>query len=175
MLIPRVIPSLLLRRSGLVKGARFKNHKYVGDPVNAVRIFNTKEVDELIFLDIDATPNEQKPNFELLKDIASQAFMPLGYGGGLSTISDIEQVFKIGVEKAIINTPAVTNLNLVQQASQIAGSQSIVVSIDVARNLLGKYQVHTHSGRVNTKLDPVEHAMRAVEAGAGEILLTSID
>lgn len=175
MLATRVIPTLLLRNSGLVKGSKFKDHKYVGDPVNAVRIFNTKEVDELVFLDIAATPAHRKPNYSLLADIASQAFMPFGYGGGLTSIADIEALFKIGIEKAILNTAAVHNLEFVRNASDVAGAQSIVVSIDVRKSLLGKHQVFTQSGQLNTKLDPVELAKRVEEAGAGEIILTSID
>jgi len=175
MLATRVIPTLLLRDSGLVKGSKFKDHKYVGDPVNAVRIFNTKEVDELVFLDISATLARRKPNYGLLADIASQAFMPFGYGGGLACIADIETLFKIGVEKAILNTAAVHNLGFVHDASRVAGAQSIVVSMDVRKSLLGKYHVYTNSGQVNTKLDPIELAKRMEDAGAGEIILTSID
>lgn len=175
MLATRVIPVLLLRNSGLVKGVHFENHKYVGDPVNAVKIFNVKEVDELVFLDISVGLEGRKPNYELLADIASQAFMPFGYGGGLTTVEDIEKLFKIGIEKAIINTAAITKPDLVRQASRIAGSQSIVVSIDVKRNIFGKYHVYSHSGRINTKLDPVEHARAMVDAGAGELVLCSID
>lgn len=175
MLATRVIPTLLLRDSGLVKGSKFKDHKYVGDPINAVRIFNTKEVDELVFLDISATLAKRKPNYGLLADIASQAFMPFAYGGGLSCVDDIEALFKIGIEKAILNTAVVHNFEFVRNASRVAGAQSIVVAIDVRKSLLGKYHVFTQSGHINTKLDPVALAKRMEEAGAGEILLTSID
>ncbi len=171
----RVIPTLLLCNSGLVKGSKFKNHQYVGDPVNAVKIFNDKEVDELIFLDISATPGNKAPNFELLEDIASQAFMPFGYGGGLKSTADIERLFKIGVEKAILNTAAIQNLNIIDEASRIAGSQSIVVSIDVKKSFFGKYSIVSHCGMVETKLHPVEFAKRAEEAGAGELMVCSID
>jgi cyclase len=175
MLSVRVIPTLLLRNNGLVKGRKFKNHKYVGDPVNAVKIYNDKEVDELIFLDITATKDGRGPNFELLKDIASQAFMPFGYGGGLKSTKDIEKIFKIGIEKAILNTAAVSNLDLVKETSRVAGSQSIVVSIDVKKTLFGKYQVYSHSGQIDTKIDPVEFALRAEDAGSGELMICSID
>jgi cyclase len=175
MIATRVIPSLLLRNTGLVKGVQFKNHKYVGDPINAVKIFNDKEVDELVILDITATLEKRKPNFAILTDIASQAFMPLGYGGGIYTLEDIEKLFKIGVEKAILNTAAVNDLSLITQASKIAGSQSIVVSIDVKKSFLGKYFVCTHSGTINTKLSPIEFAKQVQDSGAGEIILCSID
>lgn len=175
MLGIRVIPTLLLRNAGLVKGAKFKDHKYVGDPVNAVKIYNEKEVDELVFLDITATVEGRRPNYELLADIASQAFMPFGYGGGLASVNDIEKLFKIGVEKAILNTAAVQNANLLRDASKVAGSQSIVVSMDVKKSLFGKYSVYIKSGQFNTKLDPVDFAKRAEEAGAGELILCSID
>lgn len=175
MLATRVIPTLLLRNNGLVKGCKFKNHKYVGDPINAVKIFNDKEVDELIFLDITATYEGRPPNYSLLADIASQAFMPFGYGGGLNNIHDIEKLFRLGIEKAIINTAAENNMSFVREASRIAGAQSIVVSMDVKRSLLGKYQVITRSGQYNTKMDPIEFALRSEDNGAGEIMLCSID
>ena len=175
MLSVRVIPTLLLRNNGLVKGCKFKGHKYVGDPVNAVKIYNDKEVDELIFLDITATKDGRCPNFELLEDIASQAFMPFGYGGGLKSAEEVEKIFKIGIEKVILNTAAVDNLDLVKETSSIAGSQSIVVSIDVKKTLFGKYRVYSRSGQIDTKLDPVEFALRAEEAGAGELMICSID
>lgn len=175
MLRVRVIPILLLRNTGLVKGAHFKGHRYVGDPINAVKIFNEKEVDELVFLDISATNENRKPNFKALKDIASQAFMPFAYGGGLSDTQTIEALFKIGIEKAIINTAAVTNLKLIKEASRIAGSQSIVASIDVKKNFLGKHRVYINSGEIDSKLNPVEYAKRLEEAGAGEIMLCSVE
>ena len=175
MLATRVIPTLLLKNNGLVKGSRFKNHKYVGDPINAVKIFNDKEVDELVFLDISATSEARPPNFNLLKDIASQAFMPFGYGGGLTNTHDIENIFRLGIEKAIINTAAIKNKSLIKEASSIAGSQSIIVSIDVKKSLLGNYHVYIQSGKINTKIDPVKYAIQAEENGAGEIILCFID
>ena len=175
MLAVRVIPTLLLRNSGLVKGSKFANHKYVGDPINAVKIFNEKEVDELVFLDITATDDGRSPNYNLLTDIASQAFMPFGYGGGINDINTIERLFKIGVEKVIINTAAVCDPSFVRDASSVAGSQSIVVSMDVKKSFTGKYQVYTNSGKINTKLDPVEHAKRMEQLGAGELIVCSVD
>ena len=117
----------------------------------------------------------RSPNFELLEDIASQAFMPFGYGGGLRSTEEVEKIFKIGIEKAVLNTTAVGNLDLVRETSRVAGSQSIVVSIDVKKTLFGKYRVYSNSGQVDTKLDPVEFALRAEEAGAGELMICSID
>jgi len=175
MLKTRVIPTLLLRNSGLVKGEKFSNHKYVGDPINAVKIFNTKEVDELVFFDIGASIENRKPNYALLADIASEAFMPFGYGGGLNSIDDIENIFKIGVEKAIINTAATRDMDIIRKASDIAGSQSIVVAIDVRRSLMGKYQVYSQSGRHNTGMNPVDYAKMVADAGAGELIVTAID
>lgn len=158
-----------------MKGAKFEKHQYVGDPVNAVRIFNDKFVDELIFLDINATNEGRSPDFELIKDIASQAFMPLGYGGGLHTLKDVERLFGLGIEKAILNTAAIFDPNLIHEASTVAGSQSIVVSIDVKRDFLGRYRVFTNSGKRDTNIDPIEYAKKVEECGAGEILLCSID
>jgi len=175
MLKTRVIPTLLLRNSGLVKGEKFSSHKYVGDPINAVKIFNTKEVDELVFLDINANIENRKPNYALLGNIASEAFMPFGYGGGLNSVADIENLFKIGIEKAIINTAATRNLGIIREASSIAGSQSIVVAMDVKRNFIGKYHVYSLSGRHNTGMNPVDYAKMAVDAGAGELIVTAID
>ena len=175
MLRVRVIPTLLLRNSGLVKGSRFKNHRYVGDPVNAVKIFNDKLVDELVLLDIAATESGQEPNFKLLADIASQAFMPLGYGGGIRSVEQIERLFRLGIEKVVINTAAVEVPRLIADASSIAGSQSIVVSIDSKRDVVGGYHVYTRSGTRKMKLNPVDFARRMEDNGAGEILLTAID
>jgi cyclase len=174
MLRVRVIPTLLLKNGGLVKGEQFKNHQYVGDPINAVKIFNEKEVDELVFLDISATETGNGPNFELLKDIASEAFMPFGYGGGIDNIDQIKRLFSIGVEKAIINSAAFFKPDLIREASKISGSQSIVVSIDVKRSMFGKYNVFVKNGKINTKKDPVEYAMKMKELGAGELIVCNI-
>lgn len=174
MLRVRVIPTLLLRNDGLVKGAQFKKHKYVGDPINAVKIFNEKEVDELVFLDISATNNGKEPNYDLLQDIASEAFMPFGYGGGINKVSQIERLFSLGVEKVVINSAALDNPQLISDASKLAGSQSIVVSMDVKKSLFGKYEVYSNSGTVNTKLDPIEHAIKVAKLGAGELIVCNI-
>ena len=175
MLRNRVIPCLLMLNDGLVKTVRFKDPKYVGDPVNAVRILNDKEVDELVFLDIGATPSRRGPNFQLLSDIASQAFMPFGYGGGITAVEEVKRLYALGVEKVVLNTVTVTKPGFVEQAAAIAGSSGVVASIDVRRNWLGKYSVYIRGGREDAGLDPVTHAQAMARAGAGEILLNSID
>lgn len=166
---------MLLKNEGLVKTVRFKNPKYVGDPLNAVKIFNEKEVDELIFLDISATTENRKPPVKLISQIATECFMPFCYGGGVRSVEDIAELFKLGVEKVAINTQAVENPSLIKRASDLFGSQSIVVSIDVKKNLFGKYRVFTHGGKRDSKLDPVEFAVQMQETGAGELLVNSID
>jgi len=175
MLKTRVMPCLLLRGSGLVKTVRFKDPKYVGDPINTVRIYNEKEVDELIFLDITATPEGKAPQFRIISDLASECFMPLTYGGGVRDLDDIKKIFALGVEKVAVNTHAVENPEFINRAADMFGSQSILVAIDVKKTLLGKYRVCTNSARNVTKIDPVEHALNMADVGAGEILLTSVD
>ena len=175
MLKTRVIPTLLLRNGGLVKGQQFKNHKYVGDPINAVKIFNEKEVDELVFLDISATPSNRDPNYELVEDIASEAFMPLGYGGGVTSVRQIEKLFSIGVEKVIINSAAFHHPDLIREASQVAGSQSVVISMDVKKMIFGGQEVYVENGTKRTKMKPDEYAKKMQDLGAGEIILCSID
>ncbi|MCM2356961.1 MAG: AglZ/HisF2 family acetamidino modification protein [Geobacteraceae bacterium] len=175
MLGTRVIPCLLLRNQGLVKTVKFKDPKYVGDPINTVRIFNDKEVDELIFLDITATFENKRPNFRLISDIASECFMPLGYGGGIRTVEDIKEILGLGAEKVIINSYALENTSFISEAAELFGSQSIVVSLDVKKNFFGNYEVFSHSGTKRTKLDPVSAAKQSEQMGAGELFLNSID
>jgi len=175
MLRIRVIPCLLLRHQGLVKTVKFKDPKYVGDPINAVKIFNEKGVDELAFLDITATNDKREPNLKLLSEIASECFMPLAYGGGIRNMRIIEEIFSIGVEKVVINTHAIENPAFVSDAAKRYGNQSIVVAIDVKRNLFGKHVVCSHSGKKAHKIDPVSHAKMMEEMGAGEIIVNSVD
>lgn len=175
MLRTRVIPCLLLKGQGLVKTVQFKNPTYVGDPLNAVKIFNEKEVDELVFLDITATREGRKPNRKMLADIASECFMPLGYGGGIRDLDEIRAVFGLGVEKVIVNSVAVEDPAFVRRAADAFGSQSIMVSIDAAKTRLGKYRVHTRSGTRASGLDPESHAVHMEKMGAGEIIITSMD
>jgi len=171
----RVIPVLLLHKGGLVKSVKFKNYTYVGDPINAVKIFNEKEIDEIVVLDIDATAMGRGPDFEKITEIAGEAFIPLAYGGGITTIDEVKQLFYLGVEKIILNHSAIHNQSLVTEAASLAGSQSVVVSIDVKKNLFGKYKVVTKNSNGNTGLDPVAFAKQMQAAGAGEIFLNSVD
>ncbi|GMV32837.1 MAG: glycosyl amidation-associated protein WbuZ [Chloroflexi bacterium CFX1] len=175
MIRPRVIPALLLKGGGLVKTVKFKEPKYLGDPINIVRIFNDKEVDELVLLDIAATPENRGPQFDLLKNIASEAFIPLAYGGGIRNMDDVRKLLSIGIEKLIMNTSAVETPSLIREVADHAGSQAAVASIDVKKNFLGKYEVFTRCGQKKTGLDPVKHAVEMEKMGAGEIIINSID
>lgn len=171
----RIIPVLLLKNTGLYKGKKFKDHRYVGDPINAVKIFNDKEVDELVFLDITASLDNKEPNYTMLHDISSECFMPLAYGGGLTSTEMIREILMVGIEKAIINTQAVRNPEFVKKAVNFFGSSTIVVSIDAKKNLFGKYNVFINSGQEKTNLHPVEWAIKLEEMGVGEIIINSID
>lgn len=175
MLRTRVIPCLLLRNQGLVKTVNFASPTYLGDPINIVRIFNEKEANELVLLDITATKEQRGPNFKLLADIASEAFVPLGYGGGVRTIDAVGQLFTLGFEKVVINTYAAENPSFIQAAASRFGNQSIVISIDARKRLLGGYEVYTHGGAERTRLDPVTFAREMERMGAGEIMITSIE
>lgn len=173
--INRIIPCLLLKGEGFCKTTRFRNPVYLGEPVNILKIFNEKEVSEIAILDIDATPEKKEPKFELLQDLASECFMPLAYGGGLTHIDQIKRLFRIGFEKAIINTAALENPELIRTAARIFGAQSIVVCIDVKKKLLGGDEVVTHGGRRRTGIRPEEWAQRVAALGAGEIIINSVD
>lgn len=175
MLRTRVIPCLLLRGTGLYKTVRFKDPKYVGDPINAVKIFNEKEVDEILVLDIGATPEKREPNYELIGDLASECFMPLGYGGGITTLAQMRRLQRIGVEKVCINSAAWRDPALVRSACDALGTSSVVAAIDVKRSMFGKNEVWVDGGRTNTKADPVAHAEALAALGVGEILVNSID
>jgi imidazole glycerol-phosphate synthase subunit HisF len=175
MLRHRVIPVLLLKDNGLVKTTRFKNSVYIGDPINAVKIFNEKEVDELILLDISATNEKRDPNFRKIEEIVSEAFMPIGYGGGINNIEQIEKLFKLGIEKVILNSAAQLNPSLIKQASNIFGNQSIVVAIDVKKNFWKNRKIYTHSGRKMHGIDLILFLKIAEDHGAGEIFINSID
>ena len=175
MLKTRVIPCLLLRNEALVKTVKFKKFGYIGDPANTVRIFNELEVDELVFLDILASKNNQTIKFNTLQEIASEAFMPLAYGGGIRTFDDAKKILKIGFEKLIINSYAVENPQFITQLANHFGNQSVIGSIDVKKNFFGKYEVVTYGATKKTKLNPVEWALRLEKLGAGELLITSVD
>jgi len=171
----RVIPVLLIQNGGLVKSIQFKKHQYVGDPINAVKIFNEKEVDEIVILDISATQAKRAPNIQQIAEITGEAFMPLAYGGGITSLEEIKEILYEGAEKVVLNTSALDDPQLISRAAQRFGNQSIVVSIDVHKNWLGQYKVYRNNGTKNTSLNPVELAMQVAELGAGEIMLTSID
>jgi len=175
MLRTRIMPCLLLRDGGLVKTVKFKDPSYIGDPINAIRIYNEKEVDELIFLDIAATVENRPPPFKALSEIASECFMPVTYGGGVRDIETIRQILSLGIEKVAVNSYAVENPDFIRAAAERYGSSTIVVSMDVRRNLFGKYEVVTRGGRKGTGLNPVEFAVSMDKMGAGEILLNSVD
>lgn len=170
----RVIPTLLLKDGGMVKTMNFKNPNYLGDPINAVRIFNEKEVDELVLLDITATRDKREPNYSWVKDIVSESFMPVGYGGGINSIDQIKKVFDLGVEKVILNSAAF-DLDLISKAASIYGNQSIVISIDAKKNLFGNYSVYSIGGQFKHKISPDEFSKKVVDAGGGEIIIQSID
>lgn len=172
---PRLIPSLLLQAQGLVKTTQFSKPRYLGDPINAVKIFNGKGVDELCILDIMASSENRGPDFDYLKDIASEAFMPLSYGGGITELEQIKKIFFVGYEKVIINTAFVRNPQLISEAANCAGSQSIVVSIDVKTSFLGRRACYINDGKIKVSTDPVILSKKAEELGAGEILLNSIN
>lgn len=175
MLRTRFIPVLLLKDESLVKTVNFKKASYIGDPVNTVRIFNELEVDELVFLDITATPENKQPNLKILAEIANECFMPLSYGGGIRDFAIVKQIMDIGFEKVILNSISHRDLSLVTQIADHYGSQAVVASIDVRKNLWGKKEVWTEAGATNTKKNPVEWAKVLEHHGVGEIFLTSID
>src|SRR3954470_14951828 len=145
MLRHRVIPCLLLHEGGLVKTHKFSDPKYVGDPINAIRIFNEKEVDELLVLDIDASREHREPNYDQIRELAGECFMPLAYGGGITTVDQARRLFALGVEKVSIQTAALSDLRLVTEIAKPYGNQAVAVSIDVKKNLLGQYKLYSAS------------------------------
>lgn len=178
MLRTRVIPVLLLRNKGLIKTSKFTKPVYVGDPINAVKIFNDKEVYEIAIFDVNASRENKPLDVGYIQEMAAEAFMPLCYGGGLKSIEDISRVFKAGVEKASLNTSALMNPSLVKEAAEHFGSQSILVCIDVKKNMLGQYRVANTSNSEKitlTTFDPVDYARRMEDLGAGELVVQSVD
>jgi imidazole glycerol-phosphate synthase subunit HisF len=175
MLRPRITPCLLIHEGGLVKTTRFRDPKYVGDPINAVKIFNEKEADELIVLDIDATVHGAEPNFRLIAQFAAECRMPLCYGGGVRTAEQAKRIIGLGVEKVAISAAALADPSLITRIAEGVGRQSVVVVLDVKSKTFGGYEVFTHNGRKATGRSPVELARAAAEAGAGEIVVNSID
>jgi cyclase len=175
MLRPRIIPSLLLHENGLVKTVNFKDPKYVGDPINAVKIFNEKQVDELVFFDIDATVLNREPDYSLIEKLANQSRMPLCYGGGVKTVEQAQKIFSLGIEKIALSSAVVQNPNIVTQIAERVGSQSVVVVLDVKKKLFGGYEVYTHNGKKATGINPIKFAQELEALGVGELVINSID
>ncbi len=175
MLKHRVIPVLLLKDGGLVKTERFQKPKYVGDPINAIRIFNEKEVDEIIVLDIDATRTGRAPDYALIEDFASECFMPLTYGGGIQTIEQAERLFSLGIEKICLQSAALSDVSIVTQFAERFGTQAVAVSVDVRRDLFGRPKLYSAAVGKPVARDWLEFAKSAETAGAGEIVLNAVD
>ena len=175
MLRNRVIPVLLVKDHGLVKTTIFKNPQYVGDPINAIRIFNEKEVDELAILDISATPAHRGPNFNLVRDVASECFMPLAYGGGVRNLDDAKQLFHLGVEKVILRSAAMADLTVITQIASFSGSSSIAVSIDLKKARFGSHRIFAPNTQRHGESDWIGFMQQAITAGVGEIILNSVD
>ncbi len=177
MLRPRIIPVLLVHNGGLIKTVKFGPGKYVGDPLNAVRIFNEKEVDEIVVLDIDATVHDREPDYALIRSLAAECRMPLCYGGGVKTAEQVQRIVTFGVEKVAIASGAVENESIIKESASQVGRQSVVVVMDVRKKgVFGRhYEVFTHNGTKSTGLNPVDFARKAEDLGAGEIVINSID
>jgi len=175
MLRPRIIPCLLIQNKGLVKTVKFKNPKYVGDPINAVRIFNEKEVDELIILDIDASVKNIEPDYVLIEKLAMECRMPLCYGGGIKNAKQAQKIFNLGVEKIAISSSVISDINIIKEIANEVGSQSVVVVVDVKKKLFGGYDIYIHNGKKKVKKDLNTFVKEIQEFGAGEIIFNSID
>ena len=171
---PRIIPCLQFTRGELLKTRRFKDPQYLGDPINAVKLFNDLECDELVVVDIRATQEGRGPDYAMVEEFASEAFMPLAYGGGISSIGQIRRILAIGIEKVVIGAAA-AHSTLISSAAAVFGAQSIVAAVDVRRTLLGRHEVWTHSGTRNLRVDPRDYCLRMQESGAGELFVQSID
>jgi cyclase len=175
MLYPRLIPCLLVHNKGLVKTVQFKDPKYVGDPINAVKIFNEKESDELIVLDIDATVENRKPDYKMIENLAVECRMPLCYGGGITTAAQAKKIFNLGVEKIAISSATIQNPNLVSEIAKEVGAQSVVVVIDIKKKRFGGYDVYIKNGTQKCKIKLEEYIKQIQDLGVGEIVLNSID
>src|SRR5215813_5485928 len=174
MLRSRIIPCLLVSNKGLVKTVRFSSPKYVGDPINAVKIFNEKEVDELIVLDIDATVRGHEPDYSMIRNLAAECRMPLCYGGGVKTLAQARDIIGMGVEKIALSSSAIESPNLISDIAQVLGTQSVVVVMDVRRERNG-YQIYTHNGTRPARMNPIDFAVEVQALGAGEVVINSID
>jgi len=175
MLQKRVIPCLLLHKGGLYKTEKFKKPKYIGDPINSIKIFNTKEVDELMLFDIDASVQNKVPNYKMIDNIAGECFMPLCYGGGVKTIEQMKKIYSLGVEKISLSSQAVLNPSLIQEAATIFGNQAVVVTIDIKKDFWKKKKVFINNGKRNTKMNPIDFVKQMEKMGAGEVIINSID
>ena len=176
MLRPRITPSLLVKNGALVKTINFGNPKYVGDPINAVKVFNEKEVDEIMVVDIDASVHGKQPDYKLIKNLAAECRMPLCYGGGVKSVEQVEEIIRVGVEKVAISSAAMTNPDLIAKAAEVVGSQSIVLVMDVKKvKSREAYEIFIHNGTQGTGLNPVQFAKTAEDLGAGELVINSID
>ena len=175
MLKVRLMPTLLYKDLGLVKGQQFDSSRRVGSPMQALKVYNMREVDELVFLDITATLQGRSPDFELIDDLADECFMPLAVGGGIRTVDEVHRLLQVGADKVVIGSAAVGGADLLRAVARRFGSQCLVVSIDARHAGDGQYEVFTHAGTRGTGIDPLLLARQAEEMGAGEILLTSID
>jgi len=172
---PRIIPVLLLHKGGLYKTKQFKKPSYIGDPINAVRIFNQKQVDELMILDIDCSVNNSEPNYELIEEIASEAFMPVAYGGGVKSLEVAKKLFQLGIEKVVLNTVLQHNTQIIKEIGNIYGAQAVVACIDFKKNLFGKTNAYFKSGSIKADQSIGDLAKLYEEAGAGELILNDID
>ncbi|NVK18574.1 MAG: imidazole glycerol phosphate synthase subunit HisF [Methylocystaceae bacterium] len=175
MLTTRVLPCLLIKEGGLVKTTKFKKPSYVGDPINAVKIFNKKEVDELVVLDIEASQQGRGPDYDMIRDFVSEAFMPLAYGGGITTLEQARELLSIGVEKIVVNTALETHPDLISELAEVFGAQAVVAAMDVKKGLLKGYDAYSLNGSKALKRNIVEFAKELEAKGAGEIFLTAID
>src|SRR5579875_2511760 len=171
----RMIPVLLLNKGGLYKTVGFKNARYVGDPINTVKIFNEKEADELLLLDFTASVQKRGPDFAKIAEIAGEAFMPMAYGGGIRNLDDAKKVFDSGFEKIVLNTILFDDIKLIEKIAAIYGAQAVVGCMDVKKNMFGKYRVYAYSGTKKTGYEPVDWAKQIQNGGAGEIILNNID
>lgn len=174
-LYPRIIPCLLVHEKGLVKTTNFKDPKYVGDPINAVKIFNEKHVDELAVFDIDASIQNREPDYKMIENLAYECRMPLCYGGGIHTAEQAKRIFELGVEKIAISTIALQNPEIVKDIADRVGQQSVVVVLDVKKKLFGEYEIYTCNGRKKTNLNPFSFTEKLCKLGIGEIIINSID
>lgn len=175
MLRSRVIPCLLIHNKGLVKTTNFMSPKYIGDPINAVKIFNEKEVDEIMILDIDATVNGTEPNYSLIEKLANECRMPLCYGGGINSVAQASKIIELGVEKVALSSAIIKNTKLISSIAKIIGSQSVVAVIDVKKKTFGGYSVFTNNGKKKTDDNLVKLLKKIEDCGAGEIVINSID